>query len=80
MKRLPQHASDPYMALLSFRTTPLPWYMLSPVELLFGWKIITDLPQTDHYLTLNGHTWTNLGRQTRNTKTSSNLSTTVDIG
>ena len=51
MKRLLQHASDPYMALLSFRATPLPWCTLSPAELLFGWKINTDLPQTDHCLT-----------------------------
>ena len=51
MKRLLQHASDPYMALLSFRATPLPCCMLSPAELLFGRKINTDLPQTDHCLT-----------------------------
>ena len=50
MKRFLQHAHDPYMAILSFRATPLPWCMLSPAELLFGRKINTDLPQTDHCL------------------------------
>ena len=39
------------MALLSFCATPLPGCMLSPAELLFGRRINTDLPQTDHYLT-----------------------------
>ena len=50
MKRLLQHVHDPYMAILSFCATPLPWCMLSPAELLFGWKINTDLPQTDQCL------------------------------
>ena len=50
MKRLLQHAHDPYMAILSFHTTPLPCCMLNPAELLFGWKINTHLPQTDHCL------------------------------
>ena len=50
MKRLLQHAHDPYMAILSFRATTLSWCMLSPAELLFGQKINTNLSQTDHCL------------------------------
>ena len=59
MKRLLQHVHDLYMAILSFHAIPLPWCMLSPAELLFGWKINTDLPQTDHYLISQ---WTYLDR------------------
>ena len=37
------------MALLSFCATPLPCCMVNPAELLFGQRINTDLPQTDHF-------------------------------
>ena len=39
--------SDPQLALLNYQATPLPWCSISPAELLFGYKIATDLPQTD---------------------------------
>ena len=51
VKGLLRGASDPHMALLSFRATPLPWCSLSPAELLFGRKIATDLPQPTSHLT-----------------------------
>ena len=51
VKRLLQNSHDPHIALLSFRATPLPWCSLSPAELLFGRRINTDLPQSDHQLT-----------------------------
>ena len=38
-------------ALLSFRSTPLPWCELSPAELLMGRKIRSDIPQTTDSLT-----------------------------
>ena len=38
-------ASDPYMAVLSYRATPLPWCNLSPAELLMGRRLKTDIPQ-----------------------------------
>ena len=39
-----------YMALLSYRATPLPWCNLSPTELLMGRRVRTPLPQTDEQL------------------------------
>ena len=33
-KSLLEHSPDPYLAPLSYRTTPLPWCGLSPAELL----------------------------------------------
>ena len=46
MKGLLKHTADPYMALLSYRSTPLPWCNYSPAELLMGRKVKTDIPQT----------------------------------
>ena len=42
--------SDPHLALHSYRAIPLPWCLISPVELLFGRKIATNLPQLDVHL------------------------------
>ena len=44
VKALLQKSSDPYMALLSFRATPIPWCSFSPAELLMGRRIRTDIP------------------------------------
>lgn len=44
VKSIIQDAPDPYMALLSYRTTPLPFCNLSPTELLMGRKLRTDVP------------------------------------
>lgn len=35
-KNLLEKSADPHMALLSYRTTPLPWCGRSPAELLMG--------------------------------------------
>ena len=51
IKELPKSYSGSYMALLSYRTTPLPWCNLSPSELLIGNKTRTDVPQTTSQLT-----------------------------
>ena len=45
MKKLLEHTTDPYKSILSYRATPLPWYGLSPAELLMGRRIRTDIPQ-----------------------------------
>ena len=45
VKTVKKLLEDIYMALLSYRATPLPWCGLSPAELLMGRKIRTDVPQ-----------------------------------
>ncbi len=56
MKQLLEKSSDPFMALLSYRSTPLPWCGLSPAELSMGRKVRTNVPQTNKYLIPSGHT------------------------
>jgi hypothetical protein len=46
VKRLLKKSKDPYLALLSYQSTPLPWCNLSPSELLMGRRLRTTLPQT----------------------------------
>ena len=50
VKKLLEHSTDPYRALLNYRATPLPWCGLSPAELLMGRKIRTDIPQAKNHL------------------------------
>ena len=45
IKKLLKGAEDPYLALLTYRSTPLPWCGLSPAELLMGRQIRSNLPQ-----------------------------------
>ena len=45
VKTLILNADDPFLALLNYRATPLPWCNLSPAELLFGRRIRTTIPQ-----------------------------------
>ena len=53
VKGLLEHSPDPYMALLSYRATPMPWCGLSPSELLMGRRIRTDVPQLKKLLVPN---------------------------
>ena len=50
VKQLFEHSTDQYMALLSYRATPLPSCGLSPAELLMGRRIRTDVPQVEKLL------------------------------
>ena len=45
IKTMLKKSSDPYLALLSYRSTPLPWCQLSPAQLLMGRTLRTDVPQ-----------------------------------
>ena len=53
VKKLLKETSDQYLALLSYRSTPLPWCGLSPAELSQGRRLRTDIPQTKQSLTPN---------------------------
>ena len=50
VKKLLNGTSDMFMALLSYRATPLPWSSLSPGELLMGRRLKTDVPQMKELL------------------------------
>ena len=50
MKQILKHCADPYLALLNYRATPLPWSNLSPAELSMGHCVRTLVPQTDEIL------------------------------
>ena len=45
-KGLLKESTDPHLALLTYRATPLPWCNLSPAELLMGRKLRTNVPAT----------------------------------
>ena len=44
VKMLLKNSEDPFLTLLSYRATPLPWCGRSPAELLMGRKICSTLP------------------------------------
>ena len=57
VKALLKESSDVYLAILSYRATPLPWCRLSPAVLLMGRRIRTDVPQVSNLLVPN---WSHL--------------------
>ena len=57
LKNLLKDAKDPYLALISYRATPLPWCNLSPSQLLMGRRIRTVVPEADGVLVPS---WPNL--------------------
>ena len=59
VKRLMKKAGDPHLALLTYRSTPLPWCGLSPTQLLMGRRVRSNLPQVKQQLVPQ---WTYLPR------------------
>ena len=53
VKRLLKKSSDPHMALLIYRSTPLSWCGYSPAELLMGRRLRANLPLVREQLTPN---------------------------
>ena len=53
VKKLLKNTKDPYMALLSYRSTPLPWCGWSPTELSMGRWVRTLVPQVTKLLIPN---------------------------
>ena len=51
VKKLLKEATDPQMALVVYRTTPLPWCSLSPAELLMGRRLRANIPVQTSQLT-----------------------------
>ena len=47
VKHLLKNSKDPYMAMLTYRSTPLPWCGRSPAELSMGRQIRTCVPTAD---------------------------------
>lgn len=54
-KNLLKESADPYLAMLTYRTTPLQWCGLSPAELLMGRRLRDNLPQVTPQLTPEWH-------------------------
>jgi hypothetical protein len=50
VKKLLKCSEDPYMGLLNYWSTPLPWCGKSPGELLMGRSLCNNLPQTSENL------------------------------
>ena len=50
VKRLLKQSKDPYMAPLTYRSTPFPWCKLSPSELLMGRRTRSNVPLVKHSL------------------------------
>ena len=50
VKKMLRDSNDPYMAILTYRSTPFPWCKRSPAELLMGRRLRGNIPVLTHQL------------------------------
>ena len=79
VKKLLKGASDMFMALLSYRSTPLSWYKLSLAELLMGRRQKTDIPQTTELLIPNWPHLTDFAEKDRQYKDKKTLTGAIEL-
>ena len=53
VKKMLKQSTDPYLAILNYRATPLPWCKLSPAELLMGRRLKTQVPLLQQQVALS---------------------------
>ena len=50
LKQLLSKSDDPFLALLVYRATPLPWCGYNPAQLLMGRNVRRNIPQSTEHL------------------------------
>ena len=76
VKQLFSQSDDQDLALLTYRSTPLPWCGYSPAELSMGRNVRTPLPQTkDHLVPILGSTYPTLVNTKKSSRGSRNMLT-----
>ena len=78
-KKLLKQSSDPHLAILSFRATPLPWCGLSPSGLLMG-RQIRQSPSRVYISLLSGHIYLSFVSLTNNLRRFKRRTSIRDIG
>ena len=76
VKSLLSNFPDPYLALLNYWATPLPWCSLSPAELLMGRVIRTDVLQHTSAFSQSGPIWKTSKKGRKNIEMMRNAATT----
>ena len=68
VKNLWRENDDKYLALLDYRTTPLPDIGLSPAQLLMGRRLKTELPMVENLLTPTSNNQDEISKHLKKTK------------
>ena len=76
VKNILKQSQDPFMGLLSYRSTPTPWCGLSPAELCMGRRIRTSVPQVTTQHEISSPTFEGT---TRSSRANRRKTTTVDM-
>ena len=76
VKKMLRDSNDPYMAILTYRSTPFPWCKRSPAELLMGRRLRGNIPVLTHQI---GASWMSSVLNMRATRNSRSKIMTNDI-